>query len=515
MLRDRYDPMNLLASIPTLSRQRDPVLTQRDTLLDDAVLLQAVKTALRTRSPPPARDGRPSPPVEGMLRMLTVQPFSGGRVPQTAHYVSDSLVLRQCCRISVAPRAGSPRPPGLSTPGDAGPQTAPRRDGGVHQYPSPDRQYAAARWRTGAQSGVGDGRIMAAGWGRRHPGDRDGLCPAGPGQEDAAYGGRAPAGRGGRGAAQKYLSCPARLDHHGCSLCQTCASGGECPDHGRAPAGRGTAGPRRVRAMVAGERAPMPLAALRPCRCQQEAAERALALTGPWRAAPLVVLPPALARCEGYTTPWSACAAHIARGCSGLTPRFAPAPQESRPSDAAPPPRRTPHAQSKQAPDGTTRAHRLRLTGGELVAVPGGSASLAQTMGSESGMDMSIGRKDTPFCSGLGRAPQHAISGGQGLTSRPRQPRHRAAPAFRMAAQAVRRAHCALGAVYCRVNGRLGPARALVATAHNLARTGSPLLTAQGPDQDSGAAEYNQRGRARVAACTKESGHARLPALPG
>ena len=46
MLRDRYDPMNLFAAIPTLRMQMDPVLTQMDTLLDDDVLFQAVKAAL-------------------------------------------------------------------------------------------------------------------------------------------------------------------------------------------------------------------------------------------------------------------------------------------------------------------------------------------------------------------------------------------------------------------------------------------------------------------------------------
>jgi hypothetical protein len=42
MLRDRYDPMNLFEYIPTLSMQRDPMLTQMDTLLDDDGLFQAV-----------------------------------------------------------------------------------------------------------------------------------------------------------------------------------------------------------------------------------------------------------------------------------------------------------------------------------------------------------------------------------------------------------------------------------------------------------------------------------------
>ena len=102
MLRDRYEPMNLFASIPTLGMRMEPILAQMDTLLDDDVLFQAVKADLITRFPQTASDGRPSTPVEVILRMLVVKHLYGWSFPQTAHYVSDSLVLRQFCRVYVA-----------------------------------------------------------------------------------------------------------------------------------------------------------------------------------------------------------------------------------------------------------------------------------------------------------------------------------------------------------------------------------------------------------------------------
>jgi hypothetical protein len=74
-LRARYEPMNLLTSIPTLSIRRAPVLTQIDTLCDDNGLFQAVKADLSNRCPHTARDGRPSTPVEGMLRLLGGKPL--------------------------------------------------------------------------------------------------------------------------------------------------------------------------------------------------------------------------------------------------------------------------------------------------------------------------------------------------------------------------------------------------------------------------------------------------------
>jgi IS5 family transposase len=103
MLRDRYEPMNLFVCIPTLSLRMDPVLTQMDTLLDDDVLFQAVKADLSKRCPHTASDGRPSTPVEVILRMLVVKHLYGWSFPQTTHFVSDSLVLRQFCRVYVAP----------------------------------------------------------------------------------------------------------------------------------------------------------------------------------------------------------------------------------------------------------------------------------------------------------------------------------------------------------------------------------------------------------------------------
>jgi IS5 family transposase len=103
MLRDRYDPMNLFEYIPTLSMQMEPVLTQMDTLLDDDGLFQAVKTDLLKRYPHTASEGRPSTPVEVILRLLVVKHLYGWSFPQTTQFVSDSLVLRQFCRVYVAP----------------------------------------------------------------------------------------------------------------------------------------------------------------------------------------------------------------------------------------------------------------------------------------------------------------------------------------------------------------------------------------------------------------------------
>jgi IS5 family transposase len=99
MLRDRYVPMNLFDLVPTLSMAMDPVLTQLDTFLDDDTLFQAVKADLARRRPRTRTDGRPSTPVEVILRMLVVKHLYGWSYEATERWVSDSLVLRQFCRV--------------------------------------------------------------------------------------------------------------------------------------------------------------------------------------------------------------------------------------------------------------------------------------------------------------------------------------------------------------------------------------------------------------------------------
>ena len=102
MLRDRYDPMNLFERIPTLSMRMDPILAHIDTLLTDDTIFQAVKADLIRRFPHTADEGRPSTPVEVILRMLVVKHMYNWSFPQTSQFVSDSLVLRQFCRVYFA-----------------------------------------------------------------------------------------------------------------------------------------------------------------------------------------------------------------------------------------------------------------------------------------------------------------------------------------------------------------------------------------------------------------------------
>jgi IS5 family transposase len=103
MIRDRYAAVDLFALIPEWHLQFEPELAELDRLLTDDVLFQQVKADLARRYPQSTRTGRPSTPVEVVLRLLVVKHLYAWSYEQTEQFVNDSVVLRQFCRLYLAP----------------------------------------------------------------------------------------------------------------------------------------------------------------------------------------------------------------------------------------------------------------------------------------------------------------------------------------------------------------------------------------------------------------------------
>src|SRR6266487_4634553 len=99
MLRDRYEPMNVLALVSAPGMELDPMLTELDRLLDDDALFQVVKADLAKRYPRTLTDGRPSTPVDVILRLLVIKHLYGWSYDETCQLVAGSLVLRQFCCV--------------------------------------------------------------------------------------------------------------------------------------------------------------------------------------------------------------------------------------------------------------------------------------------------------------------------------------------------------------------------------------------------------------------------------
>lgn len=103
MLRDRSAPVDLFALVPALELRFEPELAELDRLLEDDVIFAEVKADLSRRRPHTTQTGRPSTPVEVILRLLVVQHLYDWSYAQTEHFVGDSLVLRQFCRLGFEP----------------------------------------------------------------------------------------------------------------------------------------------------------------------------------------------------------------------------------------------------------------------------------------------------------------------------------------------------------------------------------------------------------------------------
>ena len=227
----------------------------------------------------------------------------------------------------------------------------------------------------------------------------------------------------------------------------------------------GATGQAIMRAIIVGERDPYKLAAMRNYRCKKDEDEIAKALTGTWREEHLFILKQSLEMYDFYSGQIEACDAEIEQIY-----------QQTRPSDGDEDlpelPQHKRKTRSKNAPGNTAglRRHLKRICGVDITAVHGISVTLAQEIVIEVGTDMSKFPNEKHFCSWLGLAPKHEISGGKVLKNKTMKTKNRAGQAFRMAAGAVMRADCMFGAYYRRQKARLGPAQAAVATAHLIAR---------------------------------------------
>lgn len=258
----------------------------------------------------------------------------------------------------------------------------------------------------------------------------------------------------------------------------------------------GVTGLAILRAIVAGERDPVKLARLRNPACKSSEDEIAKALTGTWQPEHVFALQQSLELYDFYTQKVAECDTAIEQHFAALRPRWVTTNEPGLP-------RTKRGSKSKNRPALNVRAHLYHLTGVDLVAVEGISESIAQTLLSEIGTDMSKWPSEKHFASWLGLAPHNDISGGRVLRSRTLPTANRAGQALRMAAQSVARSDSAFGAFYRRMKSRAGPEQAITATAHRIARTVYFLLKHRAAYCDIGAEAYNQRQGEKTIASLK------------
>ena len=229
----------------------------------------------------------------------------------------------------------------------------------------------------------------------------------------------------------------------------------------------GKTGQSILRAMVAGERDGAVLARLRDRRVKADEETIARSLQGNWREEHVFALAQALEHYDFLSAQLERCEARMGATLRTLAPDTALA--ES--------------AHERQgAPARATRARGLQMalhavSGVDLTAIPTIGVETALTIASEIGPDLSRFPTREHFCSWLTLAPGTRISGGKPLKGRPAKRNNRAGQALRLAASTARHNQSFIGAAHRARLRRLDSARAVKATAHQLARLIYAMLT--------------------------------------
>lgn len=252
----------------------------------------------------------------------------------------------------------------------------------------------------------------------------------------------------------------------------------------------GVTGMTIIHAIVAGERNPQVLAALKNPRIKSSTQEIVKALTGDYRAEHIFVLKQELQLYEMYQAQIAACDLEIEQCLTSF---------ESLDDNPPPaPPKRGNRKPRGHEPAFDLRHHLYRITRVDFTQIPGFNTLTVQTILSEVGLDASRFPTVKHFCSWLGLCPGLRITGGQVKSSQTRRVLNRAANAFRLAAQSLCRSQSALGAFYRRLRSRLGAAKANTAAAHKLARIFYQLWLTKTAYVDWGADYYEQKYQQRV-----------------
>jgi hypothetical protein len=262
----------------------------------------------------------------------------------------------------------------------------------------------------------------------------------------------------------------------------------------------GWTGQRIVRAMLAGERDPDTLAALSHPGIHATRDTIAKSLEGTWQPDLLFVLQQEVAMYDAYQERIAECDRALEQHLKGVADKVPDTALDGEPFPT------TPHARLRSGPKRrrTAGSHTPqfdlggelhRISGVDLTRIDGIDVSVAQTLISEVGVDMTRWRTEAHFASWLGLCPDNRITGGKVIRKGTRHVVNRAATALRLAATTLLRSQSYLGAQYRRFRGKLGAPKAITAMAHKLARLVYRLLKWGHAYVDKGLQYYEERHR--------------------
>jgi hypothetical protein len=205
----------------------------------------------------------------------------------------------------------------------------------------------------------------------------------------------------------------------------------------------GLTGQAIIRAIVAGERNPLKLAALSDPRVHASQEEIAKSLEGNWRPELLFVLHQEVDMFDTYQKRIAECDQRLQKHLASLTHPLQVQPSMQKPKTKKP--------AAKNAPRFDLSSELQRVTGVDLTRIDGIDVMVAQTLLSEVGLDMSRWKTESHFASWLGLCPDNRISADKVLSRGTRRVVNRAATALRQAANTLMRSRSYLGAQYRRL----------------------------------------------------------------
>lgn len=251
----------------------------------------------------------------------------------------------------------------------------------------------------------------------------------------------------------------------------------------------GATGMAILRDIVAGVRDPEALAAHRDYRCKASEETIARSLRGSWRDEHLFALRQALELYDTYQKKIEQCDAVIAQQLDHI---------KKKADRADIPPERTKYKRGGNAPLTNHREVLFEIAGVDLSQIAGIQPYTILMFLAETGTDMSRWASSKRFASWLTLCPGTKISGGKRLDSRTKRRKSRAASILLLAAATLRASDSALGAFFRRKASQFGVPKAIMATAHKLARIIYALLSTPKTYSDLGAEAYELQFRDRT-----------------
>jgi transposase len=264
----------------------------------------------------------------------------------------------------------------------------------------------------------------------------------------------------------------------------------------------GTSGQAIIRALLAGQRDPNALAALRDPRCMASEEEIVHSLQGDWKPDVLFELQQAVDAYDFYRQQMAKCDEQLKEYMALLPARKVQTLVSPAEPLATPDISKTSRSRKPRKPKGNQPAFDLeaeleRILGVNATTIDGINVITVQTVLAEVGPDLSAWKTEAHWASWLNLAPKRDVSGGRVIRHIREHRTNRVGNAFRMAAQTLLHTHSYLGARCRYLRAKLGGLKAVKAMARVLACLYYRLVTKGQRWVDQGIDEFNRRSRQR------------------